>query len=210
MTNIPVSGITFENQQETVEKVANAKAFQYRKIGYYDTEDLKQEIRIKCWSVINRYDPNSGTNLFVFLSVCADNRLRDIRRSVIYKHNKPCFRCPFWHKGAAASGVHDCLVYYNKMDCDRFAKHERYTHAKISSSQPIDIDTQRIEDHNYGVKQREVEINEMVESKLPNELVPLFRKFKSYNFDTKMLKAREKSILLNTLRNLFSRKDFML
>lgn len=207
-TEIVASGLSFKDQEELIEQVATAKAYQYKKIGFYDFDDIKQEVRIKCWSVVERYDPTCGTNLSVFLSICADNRIKDIRRSVMYKHNKPCLRCPFWDKNAATSGSHDCLVYYNKMCCERYAKHEKYVHAKLSASQPIDINTQRIEDLNSGTHQRSLEIVELIESKLPKHLLPIFNKFKAENFDTKALKARERSLLLDTLRNLVDEADF--
>lgn len=210
MINIPLgSGADFKNQEDLIERVAVSKAYQYNKIGFLDVEDLKQEVRIKCLSIIDKYDPSCGTNLFVFLSVCADRRLKDLRRSLIYKHNKPCTRCPFWDEGAASSGLHDCSVYYNKIDCSKFAKHERYITAKLSSSQPMDIESQNIEDSNFSRSVKTTEIVELIESKLPQNLLGLFRKFKNNNFDIKSLKPKERNNLLSTLRNLVNIKDFI-
>jgi DNA-directed RNA polymerase specialized sigma24 family protein len=188
--------------------VANTKAAQYGRIGYYDVEDLKQEVRIKCWRVIEKYDPSFGASMFVFLSICAERRLKDIRRSVRYKHNKPCLRCPFWDKGASISGCHDCLVYHDKMCCERFANHERYVHAKLSASQPIDIDTQRVEDEQHDAHQTRLEIIEFIESRLPHSLTEIFSKFKRENFNLKALSSRERSLLITTLKNFVDESDF--
>ncbi len=91
MTKIHVqaSGLSYSEQNHIIEKIANQKAYQYRNIGFFDSEDIKQEVRVKCWSVLSKYDPKKyTTDLKVFLSVCAENRIRDIKRSVLYKHNK--------------------------------------------------------------------------------------------------------------------------
>ena len=209
MTNSPAaSGLSYLEQETLIERVATDKAYQYRKIGFYDFEDLKQEVRIKCWSAVEKYNPSCGANLRVFLSICAENRLKDIRRSVIYKYNKPCLRCPFWDKGASASGQHDCMVYLRKVDCERFLKHEKYVHAKLSASSPIDIDTQNIEDKGFFQHQKKVEIVELIESRLPPHLIPLFNKFKAQNFSPKALKVKERNLLLTTLRNIVDKSDF--
>ena len=209
MTDIPAaSGLSFQEQESLIERIAVSKSYQHRKIGYYDFDDLKQEVRIKCWSAVERYDPNCGANIFVFLSVCAENRIRDIRRSVQYKNNKPCLRCPFWDKGAAASGQHDCRVYHDKIQCERFSKHEKFVHTKLSASSPIDIDTQMIEDNDFATHLHKLEIVEVIENRLPQHLCPLFKKLKTQNFNLKMLKAKERALLINTLRSLMDETDF--
>ncbi len=203
---IAASGLTYDKQESIIERVASVKAHQYRKIGFYDLEDLKQEVRIKCWSVIHRYDPLCGANLYVFLSVCADNRLRDIKRGVMYKHNKPCLRCPFWHAGAAASGVHDCLVYDFKMDCERFSKHEKYVQAKLSASHPIDINNEKIEDVFSSAHELRFDFIDFVETHISKSLLPLFRKLKTNNYNVKCLKPKERNLILSVLKDIL--KDF--
>lgn len=203
---VSASGLTYTQQEHIIERVALAKAHQYRQIGYYELDDLKQEVRIKCWSVIHRYNPECGANLYVFLSVCADNKLRDIKRGVMYKHNKPCLRCPFWNSAAASSGRHDCLVYDYKMDCERFAKHERYVQAKLSASHPIEINNERVEDTGHMSPEDRVDLVDYIETRLPKGLLPSFSKLKLNNYNTKCLKPRERSTLINSLRNIL--KDF--
>jgi DNA-directed RNA polymerase specialized sigma subunit len=208
MSELVPSGTLFETEAELIEQVAKAKAHQYKRIGYYDAEDLKQEVRIKCWKAIEKYDSSCGASLFVFLSICADNRLRDIRRSIMYKHNKPCFRCPFWQKEASENGCHDCRVYTDKMQCEKFAKHERYVQAKLSANQPIDIETQKVSDGDYDSYQQRFEMIELIESRLPANLLPLFHKFKAQNFSLKALKAQEKTLLIGVLREMVNEADF--
>jgi hypothetical protein len=199
---VATSGLTYHEQEHIIERVARNKAFQYRSVGYLDIDDLMQEVRIKCWHAMDKYDPTCGVNLYVFLSVCAENRIRDIKRSILYKHNKPCLRCPFWCAGAAASGMHDCIVYLDKMQCDKYQKHERYVQAKLSASHPIDIDNERIEDEESGTHRKTLELVEFIEARISPGLIHLFRKFKAQNFNPRALKPKERGILLDTLREI--------
>ena len=210
MSNAPAaSGLSFGEQEKLIERVATAKAYQYKSIGYYDFEDIKQEVRIKCWKAIKRYDPKCGANLFVFLCICAENRLRDIRRSVKYKNNKPCLRCPFWNKDAFASGCHDCLVYSDKMQCDKYYKHEQLVHAKLSASEPSNIDNEEVEDNYYSSYIEKLEIIEVIECNLPDYIIPIYSKLKEHNFNLKSLKAKERSLLISTLRGVVDKSDFI-
>jgi hypothetical protein len=133
----PSGGVQYRNKkiQMMIDTIARTKAAQAHHIAYLDIEDLAQEIRFKCYSVLKQYDPTrTDANLHTFLSVCADNRLRDLRRSVLYKHCKPCKRCSFGNKRTRG-----CVKYADKHNCDRYAKHERYISSKLSASRPIEI-----------------------------------------------------------------------
>ena len=205
-TKVPwASGLSYNDQESLVERVARAKAYQHRSIGYYDIDDLRQEVRIKCWEALTKFDPTCGTNIYAFLSVCAENRIRDIKRSVMYKHNKPCMRCPFWNAFASASGTHDCLVYSYKMDCERFARHERYVQAKLSASHPIDINGERLIDDCSDIPMSKFELMDFIDAHLPQDLRRSFEKFKQANYDPRVLKQRERSVLMRVLREILQR-----
>lgn len=199
---VGVSGLAYDEQEEIIERVARNKGYQYRNVGFYDVDDLMQEVRIKCWQAIEKYNPACGANLFVFLSVCAENRIRDIKRSVLYKHNKPCMKCPSWMAGAAASGQHDCRVYWDKMDCVKYAKHERYVQAKLSASHPIDIDGERIESEEQFTHTDRVDLVDFIESRIALGLLGSFRRFKQNNYNPRSLKNRERVALMQALRNI--------
>jgi hypothetical protein len=72
MNNVAVSGLTYNEQKDLIEKIARTKAFQHKNIGFYDFEDIQQEVRIKCWNAVSKFKPCEGTNIYVFLSVCAE------------------------------------------------------------------------------------------------------------------------------------------
>ena len=80
----------FEQHQGLIEKIGSIKSLQHKSISYYDGDDINQEVFIKCWQAVEKYDPNCDTKLRVFLSVCAENRIIDIRRGLVYRHNKTC------------------------------------------------------------------------------------------------------------------------
>lgn len=196
------SGIVFKQVESLIEEIALQKAYQYKNIGYYDINDIKQEVRIKCWAALPRFDVGCGADLKVFLSVCAENRIRDIRRSILYKHNKPCFKCPFWNEQAAQSGQHDCLVFENKMECEKYAKHERYVQVKLSASHPVDIDNQKIEDEDFNKKIINIDFIDFVHNNLPSGFIPLFDKLLSNNLNPKCLKIRERNRIMSELKKI--------
>ena len=122
----------------------------------------------------------------------------------MYKHNKPCFKCPFWMDEASMSGLHDCLVFANKLDCEKYSKHERYVQAKLSASHPVDIDSERIQDSKFEHRMEEIDIVDFILAHLPSGLHELFNKLKSVNFNLKGLKVRERFIISSALRVVFN------
>jgi hypothetical protein len=198
--------LLYVNHEHLIETIANQKSYQYRNVGFFDSEDLKQEVRIKCWSVLHKYNPiKFSADLYVFLSVCAENRIRDIRRSIVYKHDKPCNRCPFWNHLAAQSGMHDCLIFFDKVNCDKYRKREKYVQAKLSSNHPIDIDD--IDEENVIDKNSMLVINnfdfiDFVYASLEPDLIPIFDKLIDNNFEFKKLKPKEKKLLINQLKDI--------
>lgn len=197
------SGLLFNDVSSLIEKVARQKACQYRNIGFFDYDDIMQEVRIKCWRVLHKYNPHKfTTDLSVFLSICAENRMRDIRRSIVYKHNRPCIRCPFWNQSMAQSGIHDCLIFLDKMQCDKYNKHERYVQAKLSASHPVDIDNQRIIDNKSDQHINEVEIIDYVLSNIDKDLLPAFKQLLANNFEIRKVRQKDRALLVKALKEI--------
>lgn len=190
--------LSYEEAAEAIDGVAEAKARKVKNIGWLDEEDIKQEVRLKCFLILDRYDP-SMSDLTTFLSRCADNRLRDIRRSIVYKHNKPCFRCPLWDRAAAVEGRHDCAGFSNKMECDKFAKHEQYVQAKISASRPVNIDDANVEDGTFDDVVENAEMIEYVRSKLAPPLLPFLDALVRSNFNPSSVSPRNRMLLFEAV-----------
>lgn len=195
--------MTTDEVGRIIEGIAQAKSRQHVRIAYLDHEDIAQEVRIKCIKSLPRYDPKlSGAKLKTFLTVCAENRIRDIRRSLLYKHNKPCFRCPMWNQPAYKSGEHDCVAFRDKMLCGKFARHERYVQVKLSANHPISIDEVRVEEVPQGSNTFGDDFIEFVYNNLSENLHYLFRELESSNFEMKALKPKARSILQDALREI--------
>ncbi len=206
-SNVLPSGINQSEAEEVIESIAHSKAARCKKIAYLGRADIRQEVRIKLWKSLELYDPARKVKLRTFLTVCADNRIRDIRRSLLYKHNKPCFRCPLWDKAAAKAGVHDCTAFTNKMDCEKYAKHEQYVQTKLSANNPIRLDDARVEDTRFSNTMLSIEMLDYIYVHLPSGFHPLFDKLKQSNYDFKALKPAEGETLRRALAEALEEYD---
>lgn len=186
--------MTYQAAEEVIEAIAESKARQFRRIAWLDADDIRQEVRLKCSLTLCKFD-SAKSDLHTFLSRCAENRLRDIKRGVLYKHNKPCFRCPLWNAVAARAGRHDCMAFKEKMDCDKYAKHERYVHAKLSASHPVNIDEERMHDTTFDHAVATSDLIEYIYVKLSPENKVIFDAFERSNFSLKALRPRERTAI---------------
>ncbi|MCK5610133.1 hypothetical protein KAR91_50130 [Candidatus Pacearchaeota archaeon] len=193
-------GIDPEEAQDTIESIARSKAAKHRKIAHLGVEDICQEVRLKLWLSLEKFDPERKVKLRTFLTVVAENRIRDIKRTLLYKHNKPCFRCPFWDKVASKTGKHDCLEFENKMTCEKYARHEGFVQAKISANNPISLDDTRLNEEGNCFSEATFDILEHIYIYLPSAFHPLFDKLKVSNYDFDALKSKERVILLDALK----------
>lgn len=188
----------YAKAQETIETVADNKARQFSRVAWLESDDVKQEVRIKCYKILHTYEPKKG-DLQAYLAKCAEYRLRDIRRSLQYKHNPPCVRCPLWDAKAAKEGKHDCTEFKNKMDCDKFARHERYVQVKLSASHPVNINDNVLHDESFERRVKHRDLLEYVYNYLPKSLLPSFRSFLNSNFNLRSLKSKERIKLIEAL-----------
>lgn len=194
-------GIDLEEASEVINSIAKSKAAKHRKIAYLGVEDIAQEVRIKLWMSLEKYDPGRKVKLRTFLTAVAENRIIDLKRSLLYKHNKPCFRCPFWNKAAAKAGEHDCEAYEDKMQCEKYARHEGFVQAKLSANNPISLDDTRVEEDTNYVSEGTFDMLEHVFTHLPSGLHPLFEKLRHSNYDFDALRVRERDILMDALKD---------
>lgn len=193
-------GIDPEEAQDIIESIARSKAVKHRKIAHLGIDDICQEVRLKLWLSLSKFDPERKVKLRTFLTVVAENRIRDIKRALLYKHNKPCFRCPFWDKIASKAGNHDCLEFEKKTECEKYARHEKFVQAKISANNPISLDGTRLEDQGSCFSETTFDMLEYIYTYLPSAFHPLFDKLKESNYDFNSLKSKERVILLGILK----------
>ena len=201
MTNTVASGITYDDFSAIVERVAELKARHHLNIGYLDEEDIKQEVRIKCWEIMNRVDNDIGQP-DSFFAVCAEHRLTDLKRSLIYKHQKPCFKCPHWNKDPEASGSYKCFRFEDRSECERFSKHEKFVALKIASNYPYNLHHEPIYDETSHRGMERVDLEDYIYTHLPEFFHPYFKTVQENGYNFKVLKAKMRATLLNLLREI--------
>lgn len=198
------SGVGYDDVATIIEQIAESKARQAGQIAYYDFEDLKQEVRLKCFTSLRSYDPSrSRAKITMFLSVCADNRIKDIRRSVIYKHGCPCYRCQYWDEEASASGLYDCVRFTAKTMCPKMRRHTQYVHSKMSINSPGFLDEHRLPDANYSRNTDRVDLFDFVQQSLPSGLLAPFLRLQESNYHLQSLSPTDRGKLTRALRDIF-------
>ena len=99
---------------DVIEKISNEHC--KKTFGYFDQNDLRNEIWVICLEKLNQFRPVRG-KLEHFLRVAVKNRLinkfKDITKSV----RSPCPRCPFYQPGSLG----DCEKFgLDKIKCTKW------------------------------------------------------------------------------------------
>ena len=69
----------YEEAEKVIEDLVRIKGRKYSK-RYLDVDDIAQEIRIKCWKILDKFCPEKGQSLKTFLNVATENHLRNCIR----------------------------------------------------------------------------------------------------------------------------------
>lgn len=83
-------GMTEQQVLDAIEKIANKLATQF-KFGYYDKDDIKQEIYIIALEGIDRYDESRPLENFLFIHI--RNRLITFKRDNYVRKGNICTYC---------------------------------------------------------------------------------------------------------------------
>lgn len=184
--------------KKLIEEIAIATANKYKKIAYYDIEDIRQEVRMKCIKSLKHYDPNrSNATLKTFLITCSHNRIRDIKRSVLYKHNNPCKKCDFQGKKKG-----DCVKYMTKSQCPRYREHERFIACKLAANKPLSLDENRIFDHESDNEIRLFDMIDYIYASLSPEYYDDLSVLVENNFNFKVVHVKKREELKNIIGNI--------
>ncbi len=178
---ILASGILYSDVSDVIERIAENKARQYKSIAYLDQDDIKQEVRLKCFLAIKKFDKERAikSKPFNFLSVCADNKIRDIKRTIFFKYyNKnKCKIC----NGRSVSGVY----------CSKCQNLDNINIFKMSLNSPASL-INGDNKQQYYFPIHIIEAMDYVKFHLPSGLLPVFNKLGNLNFDLNLLKRAEK------------------
>lgn len=76
----------------TFDAIANQLSIFFT-FGYYDVEDIKQEIRYECIKALPRFESLRGNTLYTFLLTHCKNRMNNLRRDKYFRYTQPCTCC---------------------------------------------------------------------------------------------------------------------
>ena len=109
--------LSYEDVSHIVEEIVNVKAY-FAAFDIYDTDDIAQEIRIKCFELIRdgKYDKSKKSSIKTWLIVCVDNMLRNLLRDKFFSFEIPCKtkKCPEYKENVPCSKASTCehISYY--------------------------------------------------------------------------------------------------
>lgn len=153
-----------EKVQKIIETIVGQKKAKYAFVGT-DEDDIAQEIRIKAWEILPKYDPSKGQSLEAFLSVCIDNKLKNYKRDKFVKYIPPCVRnsCPLFDKVNK-----DCLLTslkdpHSNNPCIPYANYMKRMQKKVMVKSPISYNTT---EWGVGVPEPEIKDGIMLENEL--------------------------------------------
>jgi DNA-directed RNA polymerase specialized sigma24 family protein len=117
----------------TINKVAKNLS-PFFAFGYYDVEDIEQEIRLICLQVLEGFDGSKKADgLYCYLFAHARNMLIDLRRLKLGRTISPCKSCVYDDGGKCTKhdDITECQRYRTKLDNNNKKK-------SVINPQPLD------------------------------------------------------------------------
>ncbi len=190
--------------QATFKKISKSISSKFR-FGYYEKEDIEQEVYILCVNALERYDSSQPLENFLWTHV--KNRLCNLKRNKYERKETPCLKCPLYDKLRQVNDS-QCQKFEDKCDCDLYKKWVYRNNAKkalsgASSSKETSIiqaNDVRKELNNHEHAEME-EIFNIIDRELPAELRQDYVKYK---YGVRLKKATV-AALLETLRSILER-----
>ncbi len=190
------SGIDYSSVSDVVEKIADNKARQYKNIAYLDKEDIKQEVRLKCYTALSKFNVKKNKNdLFIFLSVCADNRIRDLKRSIFYQHYDKR-KCKFCHGQSLSSP--------SGFNCPKCQVADNKNAFKMNINNPIRVNNGLL-DGEFDLPSKKVEILDYIKFNMPSGLMYIFDKLEKSDFKMASLKKNERYKMSDEIMGILKR-----
>lgn len=138
-------------------------------------EDLAQEIRLKCFLAIDRFDASRiGPNPFNYFATVADNHIYNLRRGTWVPNNPPCLRCPCWDKENKT-----CII--NEEGCEKIVKYRQNMRIRATLRSPAVQPESEEYNSEYFAGSRYVEddidafvLDEHIRRRLPTSLLKYY------------------------------------
>jgi hypothetical protein len=181
---------------EVIDRIAKSISRKF-KFGYFDEDDIHQQIALFSLEAIKRY--NGVDNLFTFLYTHAHNRLINMKRDKFFRLSPPCNKC----KHSLCSKTGQLCKKFNDMgECKVYAKWLRRNEMKRNIAAPISLASVTFEEYDALTiednKDDEIDYRDFlqkIEDKIPLNMRGLFLKLKYNTFLTKGEKNKLRQII---------------
>jgi hypothetical protein len=122
----------WESIKDVVEKIVK-RSINKHTFGYFDKEDIAQEIRLICYEAHQHYNPDRG-KLEHFLATSVANRLHNLKRDNSYILPTPCvsYGCEFYNK-------QDRGCMFDKSKCLDWKRYELSYKSKMDIIHPVSM-----------------------------------------------------------------------
>jgi hypothetical protein len=127
------SNAIYENYQDQIEKVINTLAYASPSFSYFDSEDIKAEIRIICLEAIKTFNPKKAT-IETFLNRCIKTRMQNFKRDNFFRYENPCIdkKCIYYDIFNKK-----CISEEKCASCSLIKKSSTRMQAKIAIGDPV-------------------------------------------------------------------------
>lgn len=171
---------------DTISKQHSNKVF-----GYFDKDDLKNEIWTICLEKLKDFNGKRG-ELEHFLRVSVRNRLINKFKDVTKIVKSPCLNCPMYCPGKEI----DCKEFgLNKHQCDKYNNYKLHVESRNSLLNVTEPKFEPFQSGDFLDKIAANEIIEKIKPLIPNEHRLDFNNFISGNLSRKKISKLKKIIL---------------
>ena len=145
----------YEKYKDIIEELADQ--YKDRKFGYFDQDDMKQEVRRICIHAIKSFDEDKASPK-TYLSHCVSNRIKNLKRDLYFRIENPCVQ-----KKCAMFNVftNECTSMSFKSVCSKKMKSKQKMATQMALMNTANIDDMMIEDNNLD-KTLEVEAQDTI------------------------------------------------
>ncbi len=192
---------TEEELVQTIKEIGQRLVDKF-KFGYYEKEDIQQELSIVCLKAMETYD---GTRpLDNYLWIACKNRLCNLKRNKYIRLEPPCLQCPFFDPKSELS-KNQCTKYLNKNNCQEYEEWLKKTERKKSLVNKS-IGGDLAQESYYEEKDIDIDI-EKISKIIDRELSVEFREdYFKFKYGTKLTVEKRRN-LLNEINNIVKKFD---
>lgn len=158
----------YNTAEPIVEDLVRIKSRKFAK-GFLSQEDIAQEIRIKCFTSLDNFDPQRGQSLKTFLNICTENHLRNLIRDKFAKFDPPCRNKGCSHydvNGRPTKDANNCSAFVKYME--KYSRKCNVRMPRIMDESWADTDRRLEVSCEVGASDLNMSIREMLVTEFPD------------------------------------------